>query len=170
MFETLAHAQTFGKHSDKHGSNRRRCGRRPPSTAACFLPWSIPSQRFSSSGPFPAMSARRKAALGLRRDLSGWSRDLAAAATGFSSFAFWRVVRARARKSRVWIAVALVVASGVAFTLAFTFAFLGGFTNGYDVAIAVAVAFAVAVASAGAVAGASAFGGVVAYAWRFRFC
>jgi hypothetical protein len=99
-----------------------------------------------------------EAALGLDRDVPGWERALAAAAAGFSSFAFWRGIRTRGRKSIIWITVGVAFAfcgvfAGAAnfiFAFAAAFAFAGVFDGA--VAVTVAVAFAVVVAGLFAVA------------------
>jgi hypothetical protein len=56
-----------------------------------------------------------EAALGLKPDVPGWSRGLAAAAIGFSSFAMWCFFRTRGWKSHVWFVVAFT------FSVAFSF-------------------------------------------------
>jgi hypothetical protein len=72
--------------------------------ATQFLTWAI------SGHVGPAAQS----ALGLNPDVPGWLRSLAAAAVGFSSFAFWRGVRARGREFLVWILAFLAGAFGVA--------------------------------------------------------
>jgi hypothetical protein len=104
----------------------------------------------------------------------GWSRGLAAAVIGFSSFAFWRDVRARGWKSRVWIAVAGigVVAFAFAVSEAVVFAFSdgwGGVASATVVADAASFAVVFAVAFAIADDGAAAFAGAVAFAFAFAF-
>jgi hypothetical protein len=112
-----------------------------------------------------------EAALGLNPAFPGWWRVLAAVAIGFSSFVFWRGVRARGGKSPVWITVGVTFAFVFAFTgiagagagavaLAVAFAFAGLSAGAVAVALFVfagAGASAVAAAGAGAVAGAGAF-------------
>jgi hypothetical protein len=112
-------------------------------------------------------------ALGLQH-AAGWSRGLAAAVIGFSSFAFWRDVRARGWKSRVWIAVAGI--GVVAFAFAVSEAVVFAFSNGWDgvasmTVVADAASFAVVFAVVFAVAddGAAAFAGAVAFAFAFAF-
>jgi hypothetical protein len=124
-----------------------------------------------------------EAALGLNPRVPGWSRGLAAAAIGFSIFAYWRGNRARGWKSYVWIAVTgvcagvaaaaafgfVAAAAGCAVLFAVSFAFdaPGAFAvvGAVAVTVAVAVVGAVAVfaagAAAGAVAAAAALAGVV---------
>jgi hypothetical protein len=123
-----------------------------------------------------------QAALGLNPNVPGWSRGLAAAVMGFSSFAIWRGVRARGWKSRVWIAVAGVGAVAVAVVLAVVLAVVfvfagadanaGGFAIAADISailLAVPLAVVLAVALAFADAGAAAFAAALAFAVATAF-
>jgi hypothetical protein len=130
--------------------------------------------------------------LGLPRAFSWHMRGLAVTATGFNTFAYWRLIHTSGWMRLVWLTVAFAVAVGYAFAYADAAAFVGAgafadaFAGAFAVAgafagavaiafagavafagaLAVAVADAVAVASAGAVtfAAAVAFAGVVAFA------
>jgi hypothetical protein len=106
-------------------------------------------------------------ALGLKPDVPGAWRGQTAAAIGFSCFAYWRGVRARAWKSRVWIAVGVGVAvfAGVAGAFAFAFAVAGTFA--FTVAVAVTLSVSDAVAFTVVVAFGLAFAGLGAVAVAF---
>jgi hypothetical protein len=102
-----------------------------------------------------------EAALGLLRDVPGWSRALTAAVSaGFASFGIWRGLRAPGWKSLVLISFVL---AGAFTIVAFAFAVTGSI----NVAAVAAGAFAVAavVAGAFAFAGAGPSAGVVAVAF-----
>ncbi len=120
--------------------------------AAVFIVWAVSGH----IGP-------AEEALGLQRNLPGWMRMVAVMATGFSAFAYWRLVRASGWISAiVWFAVAdsltVAVAHAGAFPVAVAIAGAGiGVSAGAIAAGGVGVgvgigAGAIAIAGAGAVA------------------
>ena len=78
-----------------------------------------------------------EAVLGLKPDLSGWSRCFVALAVGLQGIAIWRFFRTQGRKSYAWLAVALTVAG----TLVAGGAVIGAYPFAGFVAIGLALAF-----------------------------
>src|SRR5207237_800604 len=78
-----------------------------------------------------------EAVLGLKPDVSGWSRSFVALAVGVQGIAIWRFFRTKGRKSYAWLAVVLTVAG----TLVAGGAVIGAYPFAGFVAIGLALAF-----------------------------